>query len=340
MKAAVLERPYEVVVQEVATPDPGLGEVLLRVRATGICGSDLHTYRGHHPYRKPPVILGHEVAGEVVAAGPGVTDLAPGERVAVEPHIYCGTCRWCRQGLVNLCVNKRVPGVGWQGTFAEFFPAPARVCHRLAPEVSWAEGSMIEPLAVAYRTFTRAGVGLGESVAVLGQGTIGALITLLAAAMRPPRLLVTDVQPYNLEVGHRLGATHAVNPDREDVVAAGEAATGGRGFEVVFVAAGGRGVLDQAFALASKRGRVVVVSLFAGRLTADFNRLVTTELQVLGSQTYTSADFAAAAELVNGRRVDLRPLITGRVGLDDLPDVLREIDQGLRPGVKTVVEPQ
>lgn len=330
MKALVLTDSYKTEVQEVPVPEAGPGEVLIRVRAGGICGSDIHTYRGHHPYRKPPVILGHEVSGEVVALGAGVTRPALGARVVVEPHIVCGECEWCRQGLVNLCLQKRVPGVGWQGTFAEYVAAPAAVCHELAPGVGWAEGSMIEPLAVSQRVWTRGNPQPGERVAILGQGTIGILVTLLAVHHGAGRVLVTDVVPHNLEAARRIGATDAVDP-RQGELPAGE-------FDLVCVCTDGQDVMEQAVRLCRKRARIVVVSLFHGKQTVDFNNVVIRELNVLGSQTYTTEDFAAAAALVNSGAVSLTPLISARVTMDGLPQALTDIDQRRVPGIKTVVE--
>lgn len=331
MKALVLTEPYKTELQRVAKPPaPGPGEVLLRVRATGICGSDIHTYRGHHPYRRPPVILGHEVTGEVVACGEGVSPSTLGARVVVEPHIVCGECEWCRLGLVNLCLKKRVPGVGWQGTFAEYVAAPATVCHELAPTVGWAEGTMIEPLAVAQRVWSRGNPRPGEKVAILGQGTIGILVTLLAVHGGAGHVLVTDVVPYNLQAAQRIGATESVHP-RTAALPAGE-------FDLVCVCTDGPDVMEQAVQLCRKRGRIVVVSLFHGKQAIDFNNVVVRELSVLGSQTYTTEDFVAAVHLVNSGAVDLSPLITARIRMEELPQVLADMDQRRVIGIKTVVE--
>ncbi|HEY3363551.1 MAG TPA: alcohol dehydrogenase catalytic domain-containing protein [Symbiobacteriaceae bacterium] len=330
MKALMLTEPFKTQVQDVPEPVAGPGEVLIRAKAGGVCGSDMHTYRGLHPYRKPPVILGHEVSGEVIALGEGVTAPALGTRVVVEPHIVCGTCEWCKQGLMNLCLNKRVPGVGWQGTFAEYVAAPASVCHTLAAEVGWAEGSMIEPLAVAQRVYSRGTPKQGEQVAVLGQGSIGILVTLLAAHGGAARLYVTDIMAYNLEAARRIGATEAVDP-RTAELPAGQ-------FDLVYVCTDGPEVMEQAVRLCRKRARIVVVSLFGKPQTVDFNNVVTREISVLGSQTYTTADFVAAVDLVNRGEVNLTPLITARLKLDELPQALADIDARKVSGIKTVVE--
>jgi L-iditol 2-dehydrogenase len=331
MKALMLTEPFKTEVQDVPEPAaPAPGEVLIKVKAGGVCGSDLHTYRGHHPYRKPPVILGHEVTGEVIALGAGVTAPAIGTRVVVEPHIVCGTCEWCKQGLVNLCVNKRVPGVGWQGTFAEYLTAPASVCHTLADNVGWAEGTTIEPLAVSQRVYSRGQAKPGDHIAVLGQGSIGILVTLLAAHGKAGRLLVTDIMPYNLEAAKRLGATDAVDP-RNAELPAGQ-------FDVVYVCTDGPEVMEQAVRLCKKRARIVVVSLFSKTQTVDFNNLVTREITMTGSQTYTTEDFIVAVNLVNSGEVDMSQVITARIKLNDLPQMLADIDQRKVVGIKTVVD--
>lgn len=330
MKALMLTEPLKTEVQDVPEPVPGPGEVLIKVKAGGICGSDMHTYRGHHPYRKPPVILGHEVSGVVIAHGPGVTSPAIGARVVVEPHIICGDCEWCSQGLPNLCVNKRVPGVGWQGTFADYLAAPASVCHLLADNIGWAEGSTIEPLAVSQRVYSRGEAKPGDHIAVLGQGSIGILVTLLAAHGQAGRIFVTDIVPYNLEAAKRLGATEAVDP-RSAELPTGQ-------FDVVYVCTDGPEVMEQAVKLCKKRARIVVVSLFSKPQTVDFNNLVTREITITGSQTYTSEDFLAAVNLVNSGELDMSPVITARIKLEDGPKMLADIDQRKVFGIKTVID--
>jgi 2-desacetyl-2-hydroxyethyl bacteriochlorophyllide A dehydrogenase len=300
----------------------------------------MHAYRGDHPFRRPPVVLGHEVAGEVVAVGPRVTGTRPGDRVAVEPQISCGECAFCLDGLTNFCARMRrpgQPGADWSGTFAERIVAPERVLYRLDDAVGYDEGSMVEPLAVAYRAFRRAGVRMGMRVAVLGAGNIGALIAHLCQRARVSTLLVTDVKDYNLDFVASLGECVPVNAAREDVVEAGHAATAGEGFDVVAVASGAHDSLLEAARLLRPQGVVALVSLFPEHVPVDGTAMVLREVQVRASLTYTATDFREATRLVNGRGVDLRPFVTRRIGLEQVPEAFREMDGGL-DYVKVMIE--
>ena len=337
LKAAVLEAAKRLVVEEVDEPTWGERDALIEVRASGVCGSDLHTYRGHHPFRRPPVVLGHEVAGTVIRVGDAVEKVKVGDRVAVEPHIYCGECEFCAQGLVNLCRNKRVPGVGWAGTFSERIVAPESVVHKLEDSVSFEEGAMLEPLAVAYRAFRTGGIGAESKVAVLGAGAIGSLVARLCQWQGVSKLMVTDVKNYNLDFISSLGPCTPVNAGAADTVEEGLNLTGGKGFDAVVITSGSQGSFTEAVRLCKPRGIVVAVALYPGEIPFDANLLVTREVTAQGCLTYTSGDFEDVAKLINRGKIDLKPFITERVGLDEAPDVFRRIDEG-QDQIKVMIE--
>jgi L-iditol 2-dehydrogenase len=318
MRAAVLEEPRRVSVRDV--PDPAGGtDVVLRMRAVGLCGSDLHTWRGHHPFRKPPVVLGHEGAGEVVASGDST--LATGDRVAVLPALSCWDCTRCEAGHPQLCAHKRVPGGGWPGMLSEYFAAPARVLVPLADGIGYDEGALIEPLAVAWHCTGGGAVRAGDAVAVLGGGPIGSLVAAVSRIRGAASVLVSDVKEYNRKFLVTQGVDHVVDPLATDLFAVGE-------FDVVVVASGHPSCLAEALALCRPRGRVVLLPMFAGPLTVDLNPVVLKEIRILGSTIYTPADFRAAARLVNERVLDVRPYITEVVPLDRTPEVLAAMDRG------------
>ena len=337
MKAAVLEAPKRLVIKDVEEPECGENEALIEVQASGVCGSDVHTYLGHHPFRKPPVTLGHEVAGEVIRVGASVDGLKVGDRVAVEPHIYCGECEFCARGFVNLCRNKRVPGVGWAGTFSERIAAPEGVLHKLADGVSYEEGAMLEPLAVAYRAFRTGQIGAESRVAVLGAGAIGSLVVRLCQWAGVSELMVTDVKGYNLEFVSSLGSCKPVNAAEVDTVEEGLALTDGAGFDAVVVTSGSRGSMTEAVKLCKPRGVVVAIALYPGEIPFDANLLVTREITAQGCLTYTSGDFGDVAKLVNDGEVDLEPFITERIGLEDAPELFGRIEGGLNH-IKVMIE--
>jgi len=324
MRAAVLQEPRQVAVVDV--PDPVAdGDVLLRMRAVGLCGSDLHTWRGHHPFRKPPVVLGHEGAGEVVSSADPAFNV--GDRVAVLPALSCWECSRCEAGHPHLCAAKRVPGGGWPGMLSEYFAVPARVLVPLADEIGYDEGALIEPLAVAWHCTGEGAVNDGASVAVLGGGSIGSLVAAVSRIRGAATVLVSDVKPYNREFLGRQGVPHVVDPMETDLLAAGAALTGD-GFDVVVIASGHPSCLAEAMALCRPRGRVVLLPMFAGPLSVDLNPAVLKEIRIQGSTIYTPADFRAAARLINDRVLDARPYITETVALDRTPEVLTAIDAG------------
>lgn len=325
MKAVYLAEAHSIAVKEVDEPVVGPSDVLLNLRSGGICGSDVHVYTGHHPFRKPPVVLGHEVAGDVLQIGADVTRLTVGDRVAVEPQISCGTCDFCAQGFSNLCSCKRVVGVHWPGMFSERIAAPEKVLYKLVSSTTYEEGAIIEPTAVAYRAFRTAEVGLGQTVAVLGVGAIGSLVALLCHAAHVDQLLVTDVKEYNLDLMRRLTECHAVNVARDSLTEAARRVTDGAGFDAVIVTSGTRSSFREALQLCRPRGIVAIISLYADEVSADLNLLVTREIQVRGSLTYTQKDFRDATALINSKTLDVTPLITDRVGIEEAPRIFHDI---------------
>ncbi|TDD26854.1 hypothetical protein E1218_11970 [Kribbella turkmenica] len=299
--------------------------MLLRMRAVGLCGSDLHTWRGHHPFRKPPVVLGHEGAGEVVASRDPAFGV--GDRVAVLPALSCWECGQCEAGRPHLCRRKQVPGGGWPGMLSEYFAAPGRVLVPLADGIGYDEGALIEPLAVAWHCTTGA-VTAGDSVAVLGGGPIGSLVAAVSRIRGASTVLVSDVKAYNREFLCQQGVPHVVDPAVDDLLAAGAELTGD-GFDVVVVASGHPTCLAEAMALARPRGRVVLLPMFAGPLSVDLNPAVLKEITLQGSTIYTPADFGQAARLVNERILDVRPYLTATFPLAETPDVLTSMDAGV-----------
>ncbi len=239
MKAALVTDVEKVSIEEIERPVIKDDEVLIKVKTVGVCGSDLHLFRGTHAFRKPPAILGHEIAGEVVEIGKRVRNLKVGDRVTVEPQYGCGECEFCRKGLINLCTKKIVPGTAkWIGVFVEYFNAPEKTVYKLNDSVSYPMGTMIEPLAVAVRGFRRATVKEKDCVVILGSGTIGLLCLVVARQMGYKTIICTDTAQFNLDMALKHGATLAINPLEVDVVEAVKKLTDGKGADLALVAAG------------------------------------------------------------------------------------------------------
>lgn len=302
-------------------------EALIELRSVGICGSDMHAFRGHHPFRKPPVILGHEGAGRVVRPVRGGR-LAEGARVAIMPVQSCWSCPRCEDGLSHLCAHKRVPGAGWQGLMAEYVPAPERVLYELPDSIGYDEGAMIEPVAVAWHTARVAGVAPGQSVAVLGAGAIGALVAAVCRLHRVSTLLVSDIRDRSLRVANELTGCHTVNVANHDVITEARGLRDGQGFDVVVIASGHPTCLDEAVAMCRPRGTVVVLPMFGAAINVGLNPVVLNEIVIKGSTIYTPADFRAAADVVCERRLDVRPLLGTMVPLSEAPAAFDALNNG------------
>jgi threonine dehydrogenase-like Zn-dependent dehydrogenase len=342
MRAALLSAPFVIDMVAHEAPRPGPGEVLLRVRAVSICGSDINAYRGVHPRIKPPSVLGHELAGEVAALGPGTDPSLLGEVVCAEPNICCGTCRYCRAGLPNVCPSYRVLGDSLElpGGFAEFVAVPAAQVYPLPEGLSASLGCMVQPLAISYEgVVVRAAVDDGEHVLVVGAGPIG-LGSLMLATLRGARVMVTDVVPERLDLARQLGADMTVLAS-DDVDSAVRDWTYGDGVEVAVEAAGGAQIESMSLAqrVTAPRGRIVVMGAFADK-TFPFaiGDLKNREQTLMGSHGHPRT-FAPVLELIADGRLDAGALVTHRLGLEQSATAFDLLDRRLDGVMKVVVSP-
>ena len=321
MKAAVLHAIGDVRVEEVDQPSiTAPDQALVKIRAVGVCGSDVHFYeRGRiGPYVvKDPVILGHESAGEVVEVGRAVTNLRPGDKVAIEPGVPDRTCWYCKTGRYNLCAA--VPFMGtppWNGAFCEYVAWPADFCFKLPEGLSFEQGAMTEPLAVGMQGTKRGGVGVGHSVVVLGCGPIG-LVTLQAAKARgATQIIATDVQQSRLELAAKLGATDIINAKDVDPVERVRELSDG-GVDVALETAGTVATTQQACAMVRMGGVVTLIGMPA---ELDFELpvldIICREYDVRGVFRYCNC-YPPALALLGARKVDVNSLITHRFPLDE-----------------------
>jgi len=338
MKAAFVAEAGKVEIREVPQPRAGDGEVLIRVRTAGVCGSDLHLFRGTHAFRKPPAVLGHEVAGDIIEVGKNVTGFRVGDRVTVEPHVGCGQCEFCRQHLTNLCTAKKSPGTpAWIGSFVEVFNAPAETLYKLDDSVSYEIGTLIEPLAVAVHAVNRITVREKNTLVILGSGTIGLMALVAAREAGYQNIICTDTQPFNLDMAMRHGAKLAVNPLTEDAVAKVREFTGGRGADVALVAADAKNIVDQASSMVRKRGEVGIIAMITEKIPVYTYGFVFNEQTLFGSMTYETKDFKIAADIVNGG-LDLRDFVTQRYPLEESQKALDVLSEKKEHVVKVIVD--
>jgi len=322
MDALIIHAPGDLRVEDFPTAAVGPGQLRVRVRCGGICGSDLHYFQhgGFGTIRiKEPMVLGHEVAGVIEEVGPDAGGFAVGERIAISPSRPCGLCRYCQQGLQNHCLDMRYYGSAMrtphvQGAFRKEIVVDASQAHRLADGISDGEGSMAEPLAVALHAVNRAGPLLGRSVLVTGCGPIGALIVVAARRAGAGHIVVTDVAPYPLRSAAKVGADETLNVAEQPDGLSRFTADKGR-FDVLFEASGNERALRGAFDALRPRGIVVQVGL-GGEMTLPINAIVAKEFDLRGAFRFHE-EFAVAVELINKGLVDLKPLISASLPYRD-----------------------
>ncbi|MCL6597602.1 MAG: alcohol dehydrogenase catalytic domain-containing protein [Alicyclobacillus macrosporangiidus] len=338
MKVGYLVETGRVEVREVEEPKVGEGDVLLRVTAAGICGSDIHAYHGTHPFRHAPMVLGHEVAGEVVAVGSAVRDVHVGDRVTVEPQKACGVCVYCRQGAYNLCVTKVMAGVGgWIGSFAEYFVAPEERVYILPGDLDDDLGLLAEPLAVGVHAVKLAGVHADSTVAVLGTGPIGLLAATAAQAANAKSVFCTDVNPFRLGVAREFGL-HALNA-KEASVENTILSYAPDGCDVVLLTVSSQQALEQALRIVKRGGKVIVVSIFSAPVQIPLGVVQLNEIELKGSNTYTRDDFLTAIKVLQARCGDLTKVITHHVTLEGINEAMEMLTNPLNEALKIVVQP-
>jgi threonine dehydrogenase-like Zn-dependent dehydrogenase len=304
MKALVWTAPSQAEIRVLPDPAPKPDEVVVRVRASGVCGSYLLGYLGKSKKRVPPLVLGHEMAGEVAAVGSGVRDLAVGTRVAILPLFTCGTCIPCRRGRSNLCPSRILLGMNLAGGFAEYAVAPRPYVYPVG-DLDPLSASMIEPLATPMNFFDSHARGPLDSVAVLGAGTQGLLALQLARLAGAREVLSVDTHESRLETARRLGATRVVNAKTSDVVAAVLDATKGEGCDAVVDAAGVNATRAQAVKICARGGTVGLVGLHDPESPLDCLDVIGREIAVHGVYGYSPAHFRKSFDTIAARKVDV-----------------------------------
>ena len=323
MLAAVLHEPQKLLIDELDAPQPQPGQVQIRVRAGGICGSDLSYYfkgkSGDFAVREP-FVLGHEVAGEIAALGEGVSDLRVGQRVAVNPGLNCGTCRYCLKGMPNHCLNMRFMGSAstfphMQGMFRQFIAVAARQCVPVPEGLDFAMASMAEPLAVALHALRLAGSLVGAKVLLVGCGPIGCILLAVARRAGAHHLVAVDLADKALQMAATLGADETVLANDQTRIDKWSQQRGT--FDVVLEASGSPAGLDTALRAARAGGTVIQVgNLPAGHSPVPANLVMAKELRYQGSFRFTD-EYAVAAEELGAHKIDLRPLMTHAFPLEE-----------------------
>jgi L-iditol 2-dehydrogenase len=321
MKALVLKAYNQFAIEERPRPDVGPDEVLVAVKACGICGSDVHGMDGSTGRRRPPVVMGHEASGAIAEVGKDVKDWKPGDRVTFDSTVYCGACWFCRRGQINLCDRRRVLGVSCEeyrrdGAFADFVAVPQRILVRLPPAVSFEQAAMVEALSIAVHAAGRATLSSRDTAVVVGAGMIGLLVVQVLRAAGCAAIVALDLDPARLELARKLGADAALKADDAGAVEEVKRRTDGRGVDAAFEVVGVGPAVQAAVGLLRKGGRLVLVGNLAAKVDLPLQAVVTRELTLLGSCA-SAGEYPACLDLMAGGRVDVAPLISAVAPLEE-----------------------
>jgi L-iditol 2-dehydrogenase len=321
MKALVLREYNRLAVEDV--PKPGLqpDEVLVRVRACGICGSDVHGMDGSTGRRIPPVIMGHEAAGEIAEVGAAVEGWGPGDRVTFDSTVYCGRCWHCLRGEPNLCDERRVLGVSCaefrrDGAFAEFVAVPARVLYRLPDNLGFEQAAMVEAVSVAAHAVKRAALAPGASVAVVGAGMIGSLVIQVLRASGIRRVIAIDLDDDRLGLAMRLGAAAVARADAPGLADTVRRFGDGRGVDAAFDVVGLAGTVGAAVGLVRKGGSVILVGNSGPRADLPLQAVVSRQITLVGSCA-SAGEYPECLELIASGRVNVTDFISATPPLEE-----------------------
>jgi L-iditol 2-dehydrogenase len=323
MKALLLSQYKHLELKEMPEPRPAADEVLVRVKACGICGSDVHGFDGSSGRRIPPVVMGHEAAGTVVATGSDVTDLKEGDRITFDSTISCGRCHFCRRGQINLCDNREVLGVSCgdyrrMGAFAEYVTVPRRICYRLPDSLPFESAAMIEAISVAVHAVALTPVALNDTAVVVGAGMIG-LLTLQAARLAGcGRVISVDVDETRLKTASSLGATDTILAQGGNVPAQVRELTGGLGADIAFECVGATPTVQSSIESVRKGGTVTLIGNIAPRVELPLQSVVTRQIRVQGSCA-SSGEYPACIDMLARGDIRVDTLISAVAPLEEGP---------------------
>jgi L-iditol 2-dehydrogenase len=323
MKSLLLSEYSHLEIADLPLPGVGRGEVLVRVEACGICGSDVHGFDGSTGRRIPPIVMGHEAAGTVEATGEGVTKYKKGDRVTFDSTVYCGECQYCKRGQINLCDNREVIGVSCgdyrrHGAFAEFVVVPERIMYPLPKDFSFDEAAMLEAVSVAIHGVKVSEVAGGETALVIGAGMIGLLTLQAARAAGCERVFITDVDQTRLELARQVGADEVLHRSGAELVTEVMRLTGGNGVDLTLEAVGRNETVTSAIDCTRKGGKVTLIGNIMPEVTLPLQKVVVRQLRLQGSCA-SSGEYPEAIELIANGKIQVKQLITAVASLEEGP---------------------
>lgn len=340
MLQQVMTAPGKIEFNEVPVPEVKAGQVLVKIMKIGVCGSDIHVYHGEHPFTSYPVTQGHEVSGEIVEVASDVSGFSVGQKVTIQPQVVCGECYPCRHGKYNLCEELKVMGFQTTGVASHFFAVDAKKVTLLPEEMSFDEGAMIEPLAVAVHAVKQAGEVKGTKIAVLGAGPIGILVAQAAKGLGAESVMITDVSDLRLQKASECGVDFCVNTKEKDFGDAMIEDFGPDKADIIYDCAGNNITMGQAIKCARKGSIIILVAVFAGMAQIDLAVLNDHELNLNTTMMYRNEDYLDGIRLVEEGKVILKPLISKHFAFQDYLKAYQYIDDNRETTMKVIINVQ
>jgi len=339
MKALIYKGNEKLEVVEVPKPTPKDGELLLKIKACGICGSDVHGWLGLTERRIPPVVMGHEFTAEIEGFGKGCTSgLALGELVAVQPCMSCGICEYCRKGNNNNCPSRRyLGGMDCNGAFQEYLCVPEKYAYKLPDSISPRIGTLIEVFSVSQSAVKKAGSLSGKNVVIIGGGTVGLMALIAAKLQKPNKILLTELSPMRLEIAKKLGADVAISPLNNDLITEVKSAFNGELADVSIESVGLDITAKQSLEILKPQGCSIWIGLSDKMVEMDMQRIVDKELKILGSYAFTHDEFGESIDLIQKHALDLDMFISNEVTLSEAEDMFKALAEDAEKYLKCIV---
>lgn len=343
MKAMLLSDYKHLEIVDIPKPTIGPDELLVQVKACGICGSDIHGWDGSTGRRRPPLIMGHEAAGIVAEVGSNVKGFAEADRVTFDSTVSCGRCYYCRRGSINLCENRQVLGVSCDefrrhGAFAEYVVVPQNICYQLPASLPFEHAALIEAVSIAVHAANRSPIRLGDSAVVVGSGMIGLLVIQTIRLSGCSQIIAVDLDDNKLQLARSFGATSVLNPQKVDVLEQVQELTQGRGVNVALEVVGASAPLNTAIECTRRGGAITLVGNLSPKVEVPLQKMVNRELSIYGSCA-SNGEIPQCIDLLSRGAIQVQPLITATASLDEGPQWFAKLYDGHPGAMKVVLQP-
>jgi len=335
MRAARLIEKQKIIVSEVQKPELSHGKVLVKIRAAGICGTDLHIYAGHRPDIQLPRVMGHELAGEISELGGRVRGFEVGDHVSIDPVLACGQCYTCRSGRRNLCTSVMCLGCQTDGGFQDFVMAKASDVHKMNHDIPFEHAAMCEPFSIAAQVLERSEMKRGDRIAIFGSGTIG-LCILQVLKLNGANVLITDIIDSRLDKARELGADITVNTARQDLKDAVNHFSGNEGVNIVIEAVGEAKLMNDAVSIVTRGGRIVVLGMDKQPTNLTEFDFVRTELDIRGS-VLNNQKFPQVVKWMEKGQINPRAMITGVYPIEKIQQAFEDINKNPQEALKVII---